>query len=161
LAPPLTRRRLARARLYRDDGDEPHYREPTEGDEILAEFERTQEAWRRLGFTLGLARERMGLSKREAARRAGLSDGAWRHLEAGVKIAYGRTVLPNPRPENLVAAAKAVGLPPTKIFAIVGRQPPAGATEPTTEDQLAAEIRAPRPSDREFVEALIYRLSQS
>jgi transcriptional regulator with XRE-family HTH domain len=148
------------AQIYRDDGDEPLYAEPDEGDEILAEFERTKAAWQRLGYNLGRARERMGLSKREAARRAGLSDGAWRHLESGVKVVYGRTVLPNPRPENLVAAAKAVGLPPSKVFAIVGRKPPAGAVEPTSEDQLAAEIRALRPEDRETVERLVYRLSQ-
>ena len=150
-----------RAQIYRDDGEEPLYGEPDDGDIVIADWEREKASWERLGHELGRARERKGLSKREAARRAGLSDGAWRHLEMGLKVVYGRTVLPNPRPENLVSAAQAVGIPPAKLFAIVGREAPAELSEPTSEDELAAEIRNLRPEDRQTIERLVYRLSHS
>jgi transcriptional regulator with XRE-family HTH domain len=136
------------------------YGEPDESGEHEAAYERYAAGWRQLGFTLGQARQRLGLSKREAARRANLSDGAWRHLEAGSKQVYGKTVFPNPRPENLVAAAKAVGLPPAKLFDLVGQKPPAELVGPTAEQDLAAEIAQLRPADRELVERLIFRLSR-
>jgi len=125
-----------------------------------AEYRRYEAGWRNLGWTLGQARQRMGLSKREAARRADLSDGAWRHLEAGSKQVYGRTVFPNPRPENLVAAAKAVGVAPAKLFDLVGREAPADLVGPTPGQDLAAELARLRPEDRQLVEQLIYRLSR-
>lgn len=146
------------AQMHEDDGEEPLYAEPDEEDEILADWEQEKASWQRLGYELGIARQRMGLSKREAARRAGLSDGAWRHLESGVKVVYGRTVLPNPRPENLVSAAQAVGIPPVKLFAIVGREAPSELAEATSDDELAAEIRNLRPEDRQMIERLVYRL---
>lgn len=146
------------AQMHNDDGDDViiHEREPDDGDY----FEEEEQQWKSLGLALTIARQRLGLSKREAARRAGLSDGAWRHLEAGSKDVYGRTVLPNPRPENLVSAAQAVGMRPEKAFLIVGRQAPGVGIDPATEDELAAEIRKLGEADRHLVEQLIYRLSR-
>jgi len=119
-----------------------------------------EERWARLGATLGAARQALGLSKREAARRADLSDGAWRHLEAGQKLVYGKIVLPNPRPENLISATRAVGLRPEKLFHIVGMPVPHADLNTPSEDELAAEIRNFAPIDRQLVEHLIYRLAR-
>lgn len=87
-------------------------------------FLEAQAKWQAVGRELTAARLRLGISKREAARRADLSDGAWRHLESGVKKAYGSLVLPNPRPENLIAAAKAVGLNPIVLFELADQHVP-------------------------------------
>ena len=80
--------------------------------------------WLKVGRLLREAKERMRpkLSKREAAKRAGFSEGLWRHLEQGVRITYGVRVLPNPSDENLANAAYAVHLEPDEVFAAVGRQ---------------------------------------
>lgn len=93
-------------------------------DNSWENFVRHQEQWMAVGDALRQARMRLGISKREAARRADLSDGAWRHLESGTKKAYGTLVLPNPRPENLVAAARAVDLDPVVVFQLAGRHVP-------------------------------------
>lgn len=62
------------------------------------------------------------LSIRAAAQRAGISEARWRHIERGYQIASGRQRLPvNPRPENVVAVARAVGLDPAELFRLMGR----------------------------------------
>ncbi len=78
--------------------------------------------WGAVGRLLGAARRSLRLSKREAAQRAGFSEGLWRQLESGKRFVTGDVVLePNPRDENLAAAARAVGLKPKEVFALAGR----------------------------------------
>jgi len=65
------------------------------------------------------------MSKREAARRAGISEGLWRQLETGARpLAPGMTALVSPRDETLIAAADAVGLDPNELFRLAGRELP-------------------------------------
>lgn len=101
--------------------DEEDFEDQRDPDEL---FDEHLGRWKAVGRELTEARLRLGISKREAARRADLSDGAWRHLEAGVKKAYGTMVLPNPRPENLIAAAKAVDLNPVILFELTRQRIP-------------------------------------
>jgi hypothetical protein len=69
-----------------------------------------------------IQRARGNLSIRAAAKRAGISEARWRHIELGYQIASGGHKLPvNPRPENVVAVARAVDLDPAELFALMGR----------------------------------------
>jgi transcriptional regulator with XRE-family HTH domain len=90
-------------------------------DQARDDLAEEQRRWLRVAEMLGSARRRRKLSKRAAARAAGFSEGLWRHLEEGVRLVYGQEVTPNPRDENLVGAATAVGIDPAELFAAVGR----------------------------------------
>jgi len=118
----------------------------------------SEPSWGSVGETLKRARVRLGLSKREAAKRANLSDGAWRHLEAGVKFINGAVVYPNPRDENLVAAAQAVKVPPAVVFQLAARPLPKELVEAPTPDRMLESLMKLRASDRELVTGLIERL---
>lgn len=125
--------------------------------------------WQAVGRELTSARLRLGISKREAARRADLSDGAWRHLEAGVKKAYGTMVLPNPRPENLIAAAKAVDLNPVILFELTRQQIPdelkflttQRATNLATPDGSTISLDGLSDNDVDLIAALVERLRRN
>lgn len=81
--------------------------------------------------------------------------GLWRHLEAGQKKLNGVTVLPNPRSENLVAAAQAVALDPRPIFQAIGRASgPIPEFEPA-DDSLQARIDRLNYRDRRLVGQLV------
>jgi hypothetical protein len=105
-----------------------------------------------------------GLTKREAATRAGFSEALWRHLEAGRKEVYGRMVLPNPRRENLVSAARAVDLDPEVLLSVLGvsgsiaagQSPLSDAASPLTDRIAALPAR-----DQRVVEALVTALEQA
>lgn len=70
---------------------------------------------------LRLRQARGAMSKREAARRAGFSEGTWRALELGVRRPARGIVVPmNPTVENLVAAAGAVGVDAAELLGLIG-----------------------------------------
>lgn len=115
--------------------------------------------WQLVGETLADARVQLGISKREAARRAGLSDGAWRHLEKGVKWINRTKVHPNPKDENLIAAAKAVGLDPRILFDLARRTPPEALLASETPERLLEDLRRLSHADRDLVADLIRRLA--
>jgi len=78
--------------------------------------------WTEIGKRLGAARNRLNLSKRAAAARAGFSEGTWRQLEAGERqVAPGMTLPVSPSDRTLTAAARAVELDPAEVFALAGR----------------------------------------
>lgn len=132
-----------------------------DGEEVGYElFQIMEQRWAFVGSYLRTGRERTHLSKRAAARRAGISEGLWRHLEAGVKQLHGVNVLPNPRSENLVAAAQAVGLDPRVIFRAIGRAAgPIPEFEPADES-LQARIDQLSYRDRQLVEQLVESMLQ-
>jgi len=102
-----------------------------------------RERWAAVGDLLRDARQGKGLSKRAAAEAAGFSEGLWRHLEMGVRLMYGQEISPNPRNENLAAAARAMGIDPRTLFEAAGR-----TWDPPTEGDPGAssgvELRAYR-----------------
>ena len=139
--------------------------EEAERRELLArdaeeEWERRnpQPDWLALGRLIRQERIRLGISKREAARRAELSEAAWRHLEAGFKLIGETMVWPNPRNENLLAAAAAVEISPEVAFTYAARPMPEGLSVSPTPSALAERIQALDPTDRALVESLISRL---
>ncbi|WP_165243155.1 helix-turn-helix domain-containing protein [Corynebacterium lizhenjunii] len=74
----------------------------------------------RAGQLLQSHREQSGLSKAEAARRAGLSESWWRRLETGINIRKGEEVPVKASPEALYRAARAVGLSPIVVLEAAG-----------------------------------------
>lgn len=71
-------------------------------------------------------RKRFQISKREAAKRAGISEALWRQLEGGGEMLKPGLFVPNPRVANLVAEAIAVEIDPERLFDILGRDLPEG-----------------------------------
>jgi hypothetical protein len=67
---------------------------------------------------------RGGMSKREAARRAGISEGRWRQVVTGKQKAGGGVVVPaNPRRETVIAMARAVGADANEALRRAGMSP--------------------------------------
>jgi transcriptional regulator with XRE-family HTH domain len=112
-------------------------------------------AWRFVAETLMAARLRLRLSKRQAARRAGISEGTWRQLEKGPEFMNGVLYTNNTRPENLFAAARAVGVEPKVIFDAFGEEVPSGVDFTPYDDRLAKKISRLEVRDRDIVERLV------
>lgn len=67
--------------------------------------------------------QRGTMSIREAARRAGISEGRWRQVELGYqKMAGGLEAPVHPRPETVVAMCKAVAADPQKGLELAGHR---------------------------------------
>ncbi|MFF0493958.1 helix-turn-helix domain-containing protein [Nocardia sp. NPDC004068] len=69
----------------------------------------------RLGRLIQSRRETLGLSVREAARRAEVDKGTVSRIEQGL--------IPNPRPDNIKAIAQALRVPVSDLFAVAGWTP--------------------------------------
>jgi transcriptional regulator with XRE-family HTH domain len=112
-------------------------------------------AWRTVAETLGGARKRLRLSKRQAARRAGISEGTWRQLERGPTLVMNTLYINQTRPENLYAAAHAVGVDPKIIFDALMEEVPSGIDFTPFDDRLAKKISRLDVRDRDIVERLV------
>ncbi len=111
--------------------------------------------WRGVAELLGDARKRLKLSKRQAARRAGISDGTWRQLERGPTYENKTLYINQTRPENLYAAARAVGVDPQTVFELFGERVPEGIDFTPYDDRLAKKIAKLEVRDRDIVERLV------
>jgi len=76
-----------------------------------------------LGRELRRRRDDAGLSQRQAAARAGISESKWRQLEHGTMTMSGQAVHVKPRPTTVAAAARAVGLPVARALELSGESP--------------------------------------
>jgi len=70
-----------------------------------------------LGELLEAARESLGLSKRQAAERAGISEVRWRQIVT--RVPDGQQA-PRPRRNNLIRMAQAVGVDPDRALTVAG-----------------------------------------
>jgi len=78
--------------------------------------------WVEFGRWLTEQREERGLRRRDAARRAKVSEALWRDLETGRKEAIGGIrLLPNPSHDVLERVASALELPVETLLARIGR----------------------------------------
>jgi transcriptional regulator with XRE-family HTH domain len=122
--------------------------------------------WVQFGRWIAEQRELRGLRRREAARKAKVSEALWRDLETGRKEAIGGIrLLPNPSPEVLERVAGALEVPVEDVLARIGR--PARRTRPLVtsitdgqrdEDEgslLALKLRRLSERDRTLVERLV------
>jgi transcriptional regulator with XRE-family HTH domain len=121
--------------------------------------------WVEFGKWLAEQRELRGLRRREAAKRAKVTEALWRDLETGRKEAVGAIrLLPNPSPDVLERVAGALEVPVEDLLARIGR--PARRTRPlatTVTDGhrdeegslLALKLRRLSERDRTLVERLV------
>ncbi len=128
---------------------------PPEEGEALHFDDPDAKAWYFVGRHLYQGRKHFQISKREAARRAGISESMWRQLEAGGRVVQGEVVVPNPRPENLYAAVVAVGEDPAVIFEDVQMQIPAGLDGRVFDRRLSAKLEKLNERDLAIVEQLV------
>lgn len=96
---------------------------------MVGHDETTQEQWHQLGSVIAERRVTLGLSKREAARRAGISDTLWAHMEKGERqIAPGVSIPPSPRHETMARIARALEVSLSDLYAVIGRDQPGNTT---------------------------------
>ncbi|MGH9063160.1 MAG: helix-turn-helix domain-containing protein [Acidimicrobiales bacterium] len=115
--------------------------------------------WVEFGRWLAEQREAAGLKRREAAKKAKVSEVTWRDLETGRKDSIGGIrLLPNPSSEVLERIAGAVGVPMEELMKHVGRLPvvsrPARANQ-STRSVLAVKVSRLSARDRQIVELLV------
>lgn len=120
--------------------------------------------WVEFGRWLVEQREERGLRRRDAARRAKISEALWRDLETGRKEAIGGIrLLPNPSHDVLERVASALELPVEDVLARVGRATSgrrrlAPADVPKTDDDgslLSIKLRRLSERDRILLERLV------
>ncbi len=120
--------------------------------------------WVEFGRWLVEQREERGLRRRDAARRAKISEALWRDLETGRKEAIGGIrLLPNPSHDVLERVASALELPVEDVLARVGRATSgrrrlAPADAPKTDDDgslLSIKLRRLSERDRILLERLV------
>jgi len=115
--------------------------------------------WAAFGRLLEERREQLGLSRRHAARRAGISERAWKMLETGPGSTVSSTVgsvrlLPNPTDDELTRIADALEMPKDALFG----DPSNDSSRETPVDRLTARIAMLSAHDRELVDNLVSRL---
>lgn len=72
----------------------------------------------KVGARIAEARAKLGLSKREAARRAGISDSRWRQIESGWQTKNGVRQPAQTTAETLEQIAEVVGLDPDELVTL-------------------------------------------
>lgn len=120
------------------------------------------ERWVEFGSFLRQQRDKVGLSRREAARRSKVPESTWRDLETGQKTSYGAgvRVLPNPGAEVLDKMAKVLELAPEELTRHVGRLTSKAKSTTATaardgSNLLAQKIARLDARDRRLVESLV------
>jgi transcriptional regulator with XRE-family HTH domain len=121
--------------------------------------------WVEFGRWLAEQREERGLRRRDAARRAKVSESLWRDLETGRKEAVGAIrLLPNPSADVLERVAAALEVPVEDVLARIGRptRPKSSANSNSNaaraEDDgslLGVKLRRLSERDRVVVERLV------
>jgi transcriptional regulator with XRE-family HTH domain len=121
--------------------------------------------WVEFGRWLAEQREQRGLRRRDAARRAKVSETLWRDLETGRKEAIGAIrLLPNPSADVLERVAGALEVPVEEVLSRIGRparQPRtstrvSSGTSAVEDDGSLLSVKLRRLSDRD--RALVERL---
>lgn len=120
--------------------------------------------WVEFGRWLAEQREERGLRRRDAAKRAKISEAAWRDLETGRKEAIGGIrLLPNPSHDVLERVAGVLELPLEDVLKRIGRQEhgsglldhSANGRSSHDAPALSAKVRRLSERDRAIVERLV------
>jgi transcriptional regulator with XRE-family HTH domain len=115
--------------------------------------------WAAFGRLLADRREQLGLSRRQAARRATISERAWKTLETGLGSTVGSVrILPRPSDAELARIADALEM---SSDALLGHIPGQLSAPPSAADSLAARIALLPPDDRTLVDDLVSRLLEN
>jgi transcriptional regulator with XRE-family HTH domain len=111
--------------------------------------------WAAFGRLLADRREQLGLSRRHAARRAGISERAWKTLETGLGSTVGSVrLLPNPTDDELARIANALEVTKDALFGDLPNNSPGEGSV----DRLTARIAMLSARDRGLVDDLVSRL---
>jgi transcriptional regulator with XRE-family HTH domain len=119
------------------------------------------ERWVEFGGFLREQRDKLGLSRREAAKRSKVPEATWKDLETGRKTGYGGVrVLPNPGTDVLDKIAGALELTPEELNRHVGRlnnkqRPAASGGQKDVGSPLVQKIARLGDRDRQLVESLV------
>jgi len=119
------------------------------------------ERWVEFGVFLRQQRDKVGLSRREAARRSKVPESTWKDLETGQKTSYGGVrVLPNPGAEILAKMATVLEMETEELSRHVGRTTakPRASTATAARDgvtHLAQKIARLDDRDRRLVESMV------
>jgi transcriptional regulator with XRE-family HTH domain len=119
------------------------------------------ERWVEFGRFLREQRDKLGISRREAAKRSKVPEATWKDLESGRKTGYGGVrVLPNPGSDVLDKIAGALELAPEELNRHVGRlsNTPKGAAAGgprSNSSPLAQKISRLGDRDRRLVESVV------
>jgi transcriptional regulator with XRE-family HTH domain len=112
--------------------------------------------WAAFGHLLAERREQLGLNRRQAARRASITERAWKTLETGLGSTVGSVrILPSPTDDELARIAEALEM---STESLLGRLPGQLPAPPSAADSLAARIALLPPGDRALVDDLVSRL---
>ena len=121
--------------------------------------------WSEFGRFLVERRDQLGISRRDAAKQAKVSESTWKVLETGQKDrTRGIRVLPNPGVEVLEAMASTLEVPLEELLKRVGRRPGDRGREalpaqrpPASEERadLARKVARLGDRDRHLVEGLV------
>lgn len=114
--------------------------------------------WIEFGKWLVEQRERLGLRRREAAKRAKIPEAVWRDLENGHKDTVGGVkLLPSLSADVLDRVAGALELSPDEVLKHVGRPPArlSDAQETAERLNLSQKIARLTYRDRRLVERLV------
>jgi transcriptional regulator with XRE-family HTH domain len=119
------------------------------------------ERWVEFGVFLREQRDKVGLSRRDAARKAKVPEATWKDLENGHKTSYGGVrVLPNPGTEVLAKIAEVLELPPEELNRHVGRlsnksRTASAASSKDNSTSLAQKIARLGDRDRRLIESMV------
>jgi transcriptional regulator with XRE-family HTH domain len=123
--------------------------------------------WDEFGKWIVEQRQRVGLNRRQAAKKARVSEATLRDLETGRRVAVGGIkLLPNLSADVLARVAAALELPVEEVMRRVGRAPDGAAdssrpargrpsSAPNTRASLAQKISRLSYRDRRLVEHLV------
>jgi transcriptional regulator with XRE-family HTH domain len=112
--------------------------------------------WSAFGRLLAERRELLGLNRRQAARRAAITERAWKTLETGFGSTVGSVrILPSPTDDEFGRIADALEMSPEALLAHL---PSRLSAAPSAADSLAARIALLPPGDRALVDDLVSRL---
>ena len=118
------------------------------------------ERWVEFGVYLRQQRDKVGLSRRDAARKSKVPEATWKDLENGHKTSYGGVrVLPNPGPDVLEQIANALEVTIEDLTRHVGRI--TNRSKPVTDLNRKAGSGLPQKvarlgdRDRRLIESLV------
>jgi transcriptional regulator with XRE-family HTH domain len=110
-----------------------------------------------LGKLLEDARKVLGLSKREAARRSGYSEGRWRQVVTGLQNTKDVNTPSNPKSSTVAAMARAVGVDVDEALRVAGLDATPGAGASTPGDPIRRVMLSELPDEqkRRIVQVLL------
>jgi transcriptional regulator with XRE-family HTH domain len=143
---PATEPQVRRRRRLRSAG----------GSDHALDFRRREALpWAELSRLMTERREELGLSRREAARRAQVTEREWKLLESGTGVPRGSVrIMPNVSTAELERIADALELESVDLAGTLQQH-----TGAVPADSLCARITLLAPADRRLVEQLVDRLA--